>query len=136
MIVGIGLDVVELARMEKILIGPGSQKFIERILTERESEALVKLQPRRKLEYISGRFAVKEAVVKAIGCGIGATVGFKDIEVLPDELGKPVCTLSDCSIRRLGWDGQTYKLHIAITHERSLAAATALVEKQEYEQSD
>ena len=129
MIVGIGLDVVELARMEKLLSGSGKHKFIDRVLTERERAGWASLQPRRALEYISGRFAAKEAVVKALGCGIGAVVGFKDIEVLPDEWGKPVCTLSEASIRRLGWDGQTYTLHIAITHERSLAAATALIEK-------
>jgi len=129
MIVGIGLDVVELARMDKVLSGPGQLRFIARVLTQRESEAWAALQPRRALEYVSGRFAVKEAVVKALGCGIGATVGFKDIEVLPDEWGKPVCTLSEQSLKRLGWEGQSYRLHIAITHERSIAAATALIEK-------
>jgi holo-[acyl-carrier protein] synthase len=129
MIVGIGLDVVELARMDHLLKGPGKHKFIARVLTDRERENWESLQARRALEYISGRFAAKEAVVKALGCGIGAIVGFKDIEVLPDELGKPVCTLSEASLRRLGWEGQTYKVHVAITHERSLAAATALIEK-------
>jgi holo-[acyl-carrier protein] synthase len=129
MIIGIGLDVVELARIDQLLAGPGKHKFIARVLTEREIENWERLGPRRALEYISGRFAAKEAVVKAIGCGIGAIVGFKDIEVLPDELGKPVCTLSEASIRRLGWEGFTYNLHVAITHERSVAAATALIEK-------
>ncbi|WP_239617829.1 holo-ACP synthase [Cohnella mopanensis] len=129
MILGIGLDVVELARMDKILSGPGSRKFAERVLTARESEEWASLQPRRALEFISGRFAAKEAVVKAIGCGIGATVGFKDIEVLPDEWGKPVCSLSHASVGRLGWTEEAYRIHIAITHERSIAAATALIEK-------
>ncbi|WP_256761704.1 holo-ACP synthase [Cohnella sp. WQ 127256] len=129
MIIGIGLDVVELARMERLLAGPANHKFVDRVLTIREQEGWVDLQPRRALEYISGRFAAKEAVVKALGCGIGAIVGFKDIEVLPDSLGKPVCALSEAAIGRLGWEGQAYKLHIAITHERSLAAATALIEK-------
>jgi holo-[acyl-carrier protein] synthase len=129
MIVGIGLDVVELARMDRLLSGPGNKRFVNRVLTVKESEAWAKLQPRRALEYISGRFAVKEAVVKALGCGIGAVVGFKDMEVLPDEWGKPVCTLSEASMKRLGWEDRSLKLHIAITHERSLAAATALIEK-------
>jgi holo-[acyl-carrier protein] synthase len=129
MIVGIGLDVVELARIDHLLTGPGKHKFIARVLTDQEREKWVSLNTRRALEYVSGRFAAKEAVVKALGCGIGAIIGFKDIEVLPDELGKPVCTLSEASLRRLGWEGQTYKLHVAITHERSLAAATALIEK-------
>ncbi|WP_372660497.1 holo-ACP synthase [Cohnella sp.] len=129
MIVGIGLDVVELERMAKLLAGPGKDKFASRVLTKQEYIGWMSLQPRRALEYISGRFAAKEAVVKALGCGIGAIVGFKDIEVLPDERGKPICTLSIASLNRLGWEGQIIKLHLAITHERSLAAATALIEK-------
>ncbi|BBI35775.1 holo-ACP synthase [Cohnella abietis] len=129
MIVGIGLDVVELSRMEKLLAGPGNDRFVARVLTEQESKRLGSLQLRRRLEFISGRFAAKEAVVKAIGCGIGAVVGFKDIEVLSDKLGKPICSLSEASIKRLGWASDSYKIHIAITHERSLAAATVVIEK-------
>jgi holo-[acyl-carrier protein] synthase len=129
MIVGIGLDVVETARMANILAGRSGSRFIDRVLTPAERKAWEALPPRRALEYASGRFAAKEAVVKALGCGIGATVGFQDIEVIADELGKPVCTLSSAAIARLGWEDPNYRLHIAITHERALAAATALIEK-------
>lgn len=129
MIVGIGLDVVELERMAKLLEGPAKDKFAARVLTEEEQTGWHRLQPRRALEYISGRFAAKEAVVKALGTGIGAIVGFQDIEVLPNELGKPICLLSPEAIRRLGWEGHLFKVHIAITHERTLAAATAIIEK-------
>jgi len=130
MIEGIGLDVVESARMDKILAGPGARRFIERVLTPREREDWAKLPPRRALEYACGRFAAKEAVAKAIGCGIGAKVGFQDIQVLADECGRPVCSLSEASVGRLGWAGpEKYAIHVAITHERSLAAATALIEK-------
>lgn len=130
MIVGIGLDVVELARMDGLLSGPAKSRFIARVLTPGERAVWSVLPPRRALEFAGGRFAAKEAVVKAIGCGIGAKVGFQDIEVLSDECGKPVCSLSESAIRRLGWEDQAYRLHVAITHERALAAATALVEKQ------
>jgi holo-[acyl-carrier protein] synthase len=129
MIVGIGLDVVELGRMENLLAGSSKIRFVTRVLTEKEYAAWQLLAPRRALEYIGGRFAAKEAVVKALGCGIGSIVGFQDIEVLPDEQGKPLCTLSIAAIRRLGWENENFQLHLAITHERKLAAATALVEK-------
>ncbi|MFC4598511.1 holo-ACP synthase [Cohnella hongkongensis] len=130
MIVGIGLDVVETARMERILKGASGSRFVDRVLTPRERKAWEALPARRALEFVSGRFAAKEAVVKALGCGIGATVGFRDIEVLADESGKPVCRLSSAAAMRLGWeeDGGRRVL-VAITHERSLAAATALIEK-------
>ncbi|TVY03235.1 holo-ACP synthase [Cohnella terricola] len=130
MIVGIGLDVVERARMSRILSGEASRRFVERILTPGEIAIADTLSPRRALEFVCGRFAAKEAVVKAIGCGIGAKVGFKDIEILPDELGKPICKLSPASIGRLDWEKRIYKLHVAITHERSLAAATAIIEEE------
>ncbi|RED63372.1 MULTISPECIES: holo-ACP synthase [Cohnella] len=129
MIVGIGLDIVETERMAKILAGRSAARFIDRVLTPAEREVWGKLPPRRALEYASGRFAAKEAVVKALGCGIGATAGFQDIEIIADELGKPVCKLSSAAVVRLGWDRPNYRLHIAITHERSVAAATALIEK-------
>ncbi|MFC5470776.1 holo-ACP synthase [Cohnella suwonensis] len=129
MIIGVGLDVVELARMEKLLSGAGRDRFLDRVLTEREKEIYATLKPRRALEFASGRFAAKEAIVKAIGCGIGSQVGFRDVEVLPDPHGKPVCGLSDASLKRLGWVGLAYRLHLAITHERSIAAATAIIEK-------
>lgn len=115
--------------MEKLLSGSAGRRFVERVLTVGERNQLASLQPRRALEYVSGRFAAKEAIVKALGCGIGGIVSFQDIEVLPDPLGKPQCTLSPASVKRLGWTDQGYKLHVAITHERSLAAATAIIEK-------
>ncbi|XID90629.1 holo-ACP synthase [Paenibacillaceae bacterium WGS1546] len=130
MIVGIGLDVVELARMDSLLSGPAKARFIARVLTPGERAVWSALPGRRALEFAGGRFAAKEAVVKAIGCGIGAKVGFQDIEVLSDECGKPVCSLSEGALRRLGWEDRAYRLHVAITHERALAAATALIEKQ------
>lgn len=129
MIVGVGLDIVELERLARLLDGPSGRRFVERVLTDREREGRAEWTSRRSLEYIGGRFAAKEAVVKALGCGIGAVAGFRDIEVLPDASGKPVCSLSESTVRKLGWEGQFFRVHLAITHERKLAAATALVEK-------
>lgn len=115
--------------MAKLLARPSKDKFARRVLTLQEYNVWITLSSRRSLEYISGRFAAKEAIVKALGCGIGTKVGFMDIEVLPNEQGKPMCTLSTDSIHRLGWEDSSFQLHIAITHERSLAAATAIIEK-------
>lgn len=128
MIAGVGMDVVELGRLERIVASPHGRRFAERVLTVREMERWAALPPRRALEFLAGRFAAKEAAVKAIGCGIGPSVGFRDIEVLPDALGKPVCRLSEMAIDRLGWRGRDVTMHAAITHERSLAAATVVVE--------
>jgi len=128
MIVGVGLDVVELDRIERIMRQPFGARFAHKVLTPRERERLAALPPRRALEFIAGRFAAKEAVVKAFGCGIGAAAGFQDIEIVPDESGRPTCRLSEACWRRLGRRGDRHAVHVAITHERKLAASTAVVE--------
>lgn len=130
MIVGIGLDMVELERMEKLLSGPAGGRFAARVLTEAELARFRTLSGRRAAEFAAGRFAAKEAVVKALGCGIGAAVGFGDVEVLPGASGRPECRLSAAAWDRLGLDAAAHAIHVAITHERSMAAATAVVERR------
>ncbi|KIL36788.1 4'-phosphopantetheinyl transferase [Cohnella kolymensis] len=128
MIVGVGLDVVELERIAGIMAGPSKERFAARILTVQERSRWSALPARRALEFIAGRFAAKEAAAKALGCGIGRVVGFQDIELLSDRQGKPHCTLSEAAVSRLQWTDKTFHIHVAISHERSLAAATAIIE--------
>ena len=98
MIIGIGLDVIEVSRF-----GHGAHPRLEaRILTPRERRNLSANGGRRS-EYVAGRFAVKEAVAKAAGCGIGQLIGWQDIEVLPDDAGRPtvmLARLEGCSYSR------------------------------------
>lgn len=129
MIVGVGLDVVELKRIENILSKPSGGRFAQRVLTEKERSRWAGLPARRALEFIAGRFAAKEAVVKALGCGIGSAAGFHDVEILSDAAGKPVCRLSEACRERLGLREGEWTIHVAITHERTLAASTAIVER-------
>lgn len=128
MIVGIGLDIVELERVQRIVAQSYGTKFVERVLTKRERARWDGLSSRRAIEYLAGRLAAKEAVVKALGCGIGAKVGFQDIEILADDQGKPVCTLTSASWNRLKLHSGRHLIHVAITHERKLAAASSVVE--------
>jgi holo-[acyl-carrier protein] synthase len=81
-----GIDLVEISRLENL--DPAiKQRFLERVFTPIElSEAGSSSQS------LAGRFAVKEAVAKALGCGIGA-VGWKSIEVRRGPQGEPVLTL-------------------------------------------
>jgi holo-[acyl-carrier protein] synthase len=131
MIVGVGIDMVELERVGRIMDKPhgGGLRFADKVLTAGERERWAALPSRRALEFLAGRFAAKEAVVKALGCGIGAVAGFRDIEILPDAMGKPVCLLSDKAWSSLGAAGADHCIHLAITHERTMAAATAVVER-------
>jgi len=129
MIVGVGLDMVELERVDKLLAGSAGSRFAARVLTEGERERGRGMSGRRLTEFVSGRFAAKEAIVKALGCGIGSAVGFQDIEVLPDSSGRPRCRLSPEAWERLGLKEELHRVHVAITHERSMASATAIAER-------
>ncbi|MDO3680594.1 holo-ACP synthase [Paenibacillus ehimensis] len=136
MIIGIGTDVLEIERMRKILGQPSGKRFLERVLTPAERE-LAAVRGGRLAEFAAGRFAAKEAVVKALGCGIGKEVGFQDMEVLPDGKGKPVCRLSEAAWERLAvWmpafqsvREDTIRIHLSITHSETLAMAYAVAER-------
>jgi holo-[acyl-carrier protein] synthase len=129
MIIGIGTDLVEIARMRKALEQTTGGRFLERILTPKERELALKRKG-RLAEFAAGRFAAKEAIVKALGCGIGKQVGFQDVEVLPDALGKPECTIHEDACKRAGQDSGI-RIHISITHTDSMASAYAIVERLE-----
>ncbi|MNI33541.1 Holo-[acyl-carrier-protein] synthase [compost metagenome] len=127
MIVGVGIDLVEIERMRKTLGQPTGSRFLERILTPKEQE-LAQQKKGRLAEYAAGRFAAKEAIVKALGCGIGKQVGFQDVEVCPDELGKPHCVIKKEALERAGVHEEV-RIHLSITHTESLASAYAIVER-------
>jgi holo-[acyl-carrier protein] synthase len=128
MIYGVGMDMLEISRMNKILEGNTAERFLERILTSAERE-LAAVRKGRLNEFAAGRFTAKEAVVKALGCGIGQIVGFQDIEILPDALGKPCCYLKSVALVRLGLPmNSTMRIHLSITHSESMAAAYVIIE--------
>jgi holo-[acyl-carrier protein] synthase len=117
MIVGIGIDIVEMERIQKLM--EQQKRFVQRILTENEQRFFDSLSSGRKLEFLAGRFAVKEAYAKAVGTGIGKHVSFQDIEVLPDECGKPVAITA--------LDG--HRVHVSISHSRDYAVGQVIIER-------
>lgn len=116
--------------MRRILAKESGPRFIRRILTQAELQ-LADGRTGRLPEFVSGRFSAKEAVVKALGCGIGSEVGFLDIEILPDGSGKPGVTLSEAAWFRLGLSSEDYILHLTITHSQELASTFAVVERRD-----
>jgi holo-[acyl-carrier protein] synthase len=128
MIYGVGMDMLEIGRMKKILEGKAGSRFIERVLTSAERD-MAQERKGRLNEFVAGRFAAKEAVVKALGCGIGQIVGFQDMEILPNSSGKPLCILSEAALKRLGFTADSTRIHLSITHSETLAAAYAIVEQ-------
>ncbi|MFD1177453.1 holo-ACP synthase [Paenibacillus puldeungensis] len=128
MIYGIGHDIVEIERISRLLGGDTGDKLMRRILTPAEWE--LPGRTARPAEFLAGRFAAKEAVSKAFGCGIGRILGFSDMEIVPDANGKPSVRLSGEAWQRLGiLEPKHYAIHLSITHERQLASAFAVVER-------
>ena len=115
MIKGIGLDIAEIARIMKAM--NRSEKFQRRILSDQELEIFYQLSEARKVEFLAGRFAAKEAFSKAKGTGIGKNCEFHQIEVLKDDLGKP----------RLLFNGEIVSGHVSITHTKEYAAAQVIL---------
>ncbi len=118
MIHGIGIDIVELDRIEKLM--ERQPRFLARILTESELGRCEGLSGRRKLEFIAGRFAVKEAFSKAAGTGIGSELSFQDIETFADKAGKPYIKSAQLN--------NDYRVHVSISHSREYAAAQVIIE--------
>lgn len=117
MIVGIGLDLTEIGRIEQACLK--RETFPERVLTPSEMELYDQMTGSRKVEFLAGRYAAKEAFSKALGTGIGK-VGFHDIEVLPDSKGRPIVTKSP-------FEGHAW---ITITHTAEIAAAQVVLEQE------
>ena len=123
MIVGLGLDVTELDRLDAALTRFGD-RFLARILTPAERAAL----PASRLARVAGLFAAKEAAVKALGTGFSQGIGFAHLEILSDTLGRPVLTLHGPARTRADALGAT-AWHVSITHGRATAVAVVVLEK-------
>lgn len=125
MIYGIGTDLVSIKRIEDALFRFGD-RFLHRILSEVEvAEYAKSSQPAR---FIAKRFAAKEAFSKAFGTGIGEIVGWHDIRVTHDALGKPQIETSE-ALRKVLATRQIVHSHISITDETEQAMAFVVIEK-------
>ena len=113
-----GIDLIEINRIAATLDRFGD-RFLNRVFTTNEQRYC-----RGRVERLAGRFAVKEAVSKALGIGI-RRIRWRDIEVLPNLEGKPMVTLSGRALVEAGRRG-VVGIDVSITHSRELAAATAV----------
>ena len=125
MIYGIGVDVVEIRRIETLLQRFG-ERFSRRILSGREwSEFDQGANPAR---YLAKRFAAKEALSKALDTGIRHPVGFSAISIVKDELGKPDFLFHGELLAYLAERGIASH-HLSISDEESIACAFVVLEK-------
>jgi holo-[acyl-carrier protein] synthase len=117
-----GIDIVVCSRIEQIWRDHG-ERFLNRVYTPAEQEYCVNCKT--PVVRLAGRFAAKEAVLKVLGTGWRGGIEFRDIEILPDPLGKPLVTLYRKAAelaRTLGTD----RILISISHAGEYAVASAI----------
>lgn len=122
MIYGIGIDVVEVDRIEMAIERQG-EYFLNRLFTEAEQN-YCRRQKRPAMHY-AARFAAKEAVSKALGTGIGGKAGWLEMEVLRGESGAPTMIFHGNAADFLATEGIS-TVQVSLSHARDYAAANAV----------
>lgn len=124
--VAVGIDMVEVVRIQRALEDPRiGRRFRERVYTDKEVEYCEKR--RRRYESFAGRFAAKEATMKALGTGWGGKIGWRDIEVVSAASGEPEVYLHN-KASSLAQELGIRHLSLSITHTERYAMATLIAE--------
>ena len=131
MIIGIGSDLIDIRRVEKVM-GRYEKRFIERCFTDVER---AKAERRRgagtHIDTYAKRFAAKEAMSKALGTGFNQGVFMKDIGVVNAPSGAPTLELTGGALKRLQAltpEGFEASIHLTLTDEPPLAQAQVIIE--------
>ncbi len=122
-ILGIGIDIVQVERIETALNRFG-ERFLNRVFCE--AEIFYCQSMKRPAVHLAARFAAKEAVSKAFGTGIGREMGWRDIEVLRDDRGRPTIALYNAGMTTARLRGVRQVL-VSLSHTDSYAAANAII---------
>jgi len=125
-VLGIGVDLVECARIERSLDRFG-EKFLRRVFTEGEIEYSMSMKfPAR---HLAARFAGKEAVAKAFGTGIGKAMGWRNIDIRKKKSGEPFLVFSGPAQELATNRGVTAAL-ITLSHTDHHAVACVVLEEK------
>lgn len=130
MIIGIGVDIIEIERVRQAI--RNNKNFLSKLFTEREIDYFISRN--MNSEVIAGNFAAKEAVSKALGTGM-RVFSFKDIEILRNELGKPEVILHNGANligNKLVENNNSLRVHLSISHNNSSAIAYSVLEGEYY----
>lgn len=130
MIIGIGTDIVEVARIAQSISKFGD-KFLQRTFSQDEQKAAQKLSD--ATNYYAKRYAAKEAFSKALGTGIGSSAALAEISTMNDKLGAPYLTLSGVAAETVVKlavknGGSQIKIHISLSDEKQYAQAFVILE--------
>lgn len=130
-ILGLGTDIVEIARIEAI-VGRSGDRLARRVLSEQEwAQYQAHSQP---IRFLAKRFAVKEAAAKAFGTGIRGGLAFAQFDVVNDSLGKPCLRFLARAAEVAELMGVRH-VHVSLADERLYACATVIIEGEMKEHS-
>ena len=115
MILGIGTDIVEIQRVRKVI----SDAFLRKVLSKEEIEKTLSMSEERKAQFTAGRFAAKEAIIKALSDV--ELPEMNDLNIVNNEKGKPEISYKN------------YKISVSISHEKEYAIGFAILEGDEDE---
>ena len=124
MILGVGIDNIEVERIKKQI--DGSNRFKEKIFTAKEIEYCE--SKKNYAESFAARFAAKEAFLKALGTGWSEGLQFKDIEILNDEKGRPKVYLRG-KAKQIILDNELNNIQVSLSHLKEIASAIIILEK-------
>ncbi len=124
MIFGIGLDIIEIARIQKML-EKHAERFIHKVFTSHEAKYCQ--SQANPCNHFAGRFAAKEAVLKSLGTGIAQGITWKDIEIRNESSGKPNLCLAGRG-KEIFNILNLKNIHISISHDKIHAIAQAVAE--------
>jgi holo-[acyl-carrier protein] synthase len=122
-IAGFGLDVVEVARLARLLGGPHGERFRARVFTAAERRYCDEHPAALALHY-AGRFAAKEALVKALGAPEG--IGWQDMEVISD--GPPRIEARGRCAEVIA-ERAIIAIHLSLSHDGGVAVAGVILER-------
>ena len=124
MILDTGIDIIEVGRIASSYEKFG-ERFVNRIL--HADEIAYCLSHKNPAPFLAARFAAKEAISKAFGTGIGAALGWQDMEIRRKESGEPFVVLHDKGEKLFASRGAK-RLLISLSHTTTYAVATAILE--------
>ena len=123
MIKGIGVDIIDVARIKKMV--EKNKGFVEKVFTQTEISYC--RDKYRQEVHFAGRFAAKEAFLKAVGTGLRGAMAWTDISVVNNELGKPAISLTGKTLENFK-KNKFQTIQLSISHTREYAVAFVIIQ--------
>ena len=131
MILGNGIDIIEISRVQKVF-EKNSSKLVEKLLSKEEIEEFNLLtDDKNRVFFLAKHFSIKEAIAKAIGCGINNEfLSFKNISITHNKFGKPILSNKNNAITdviRKFFNNTSYEIFISISDESKFVVSNAII---------